>query len=491
MDSNQNTTDSTRPTINVNRMNFAAALNSQYLRPQIPVITVKSSNKPTTTTTTNNNNINDGASSSTETTTSTTTDTSSNSSFPLPRVNDPSFKEKWKNRYLSNNCGITLDPVHGAKQLDYLDAIDKIVSAEHIVSIGKNTDGRYVVFFTSEKHADLIIQHGIEILNTFVAALPVTIRPIRVLVSCISPNIPDIEILNFLKSYGKVTSGLRPVPINSNENQKYRHILSTRREIYIQLNVNAVLPPRVKIIYEDVTSYFTLDTEVNCYKCKKSGHIASNCEMEFPVLASKNIADRLVFCNNCNLNGHISDNCPGAINNIPTRSILRNVDDIFSTENRNELQEKIREEQTKKPAKRSRTDSNPTVQLTVIPPTTILSSSLPIIQQSPNTIEDDTDSITSNMSIEVEELDYEMASDAETSLPIPTLVKLLNDLNYKKTVNSIRKIVIQYTSNFKSLPDDFRSLKEHIRNTSSNPNTTVQRIDRLLPKLIELANQQN
>lgn len=470
------------------KMNFADQLKSTFLRPQIPTITVKSTNKPTTTPPTNNE-----SSSTTTTATPTLEVASSNSSFPLPRVNDPSFKEKWKNRYLSNNCGITLDPVHGAKQIDYLDAIDKIVSAEFIVSIGKNTDGRYVVFFTSQNYADSIIENGIEILGTYVAALPVTIRPIRVLVSCISPNIPDIEIINFLKTYGKVTSGLRPVPINANENAKYRHILSTRREVYIQLNANTVLPPRVKIIYEDVTSYFTLDTEVNCYKCKKSGHIASNCDMEFPAIAAKKtIADRLIVCSNCNLNGHISDNCPGAIKKTPTRSYLTNVDDIFSSENRNNLKEKINEEQVNPPPKRSKIDNNPTVNLITIRPELITAP--PQVDEVTPMEDDDTVSVTSEtsstMSIEMEEnLDFDLTSDVKTSLPIATLVQCLQQLNYKKTVGAIKKVIIQYTTNFKPLPDDFRTLKEHIRNTSSNPTTTIQRIDRLLPKLVILSNQ--
>lgn len=445
-------------------MNFAAQFGAQFLRPSIPVITVKST-QPTT--------IDESTSATTP------TPPSSNSSFPLPRVNDPSFKEKWKNRYLSNNCGITLDPVHGAKQIDYLDAIDKIVSAEHIVSIGKNTDGRYVVFFTDQSFANSILIEGIEIQGQYVSALPVTIRPIRVLVSCISPNIPDIEILNFLKNYGKVTSGLRPVPINSNENEKYRHILSTRREVYIQLNPDTVLPPRVKIIYEDVTSYFTLDTEVNCYKCKKSGHIASNCDLDFPAIAPtrKPISERLIVCSNCNSNGHISANCSGTIKKPPSRSLRSNAEDSSINP----------------PSKRSKTVNNPTVSLTILPePITTPEQS----NESTPMDDDDTVSVSSEissaMSIEVDEsLDFDLTCDAVTSLPIPTLVQCLNQLNYKKTVNAIRKVIVQYTTNFKPLPDDFRALKEHIRMTSSNPTTAIQRIDRLLPKLITLSTQKN
>lgn len=236
---------------------------------------------------------------------------SSNSSFPLPRVNHPTFRAKWENRFLSYNCGITLDPVHGAKQIEYLEEIDKIVEAKNIVSIGKNTDGRYVVFFTSDKHADTIIQNGLVVAGTNITALPVTIRPTRVLVSNLTPNIPDSAILNFLKGFGRVTSPLRPVPINSNEQEKFAHILSARREVYVQLDKDAVIPPKIRIVHENNPTYITFDTDVKCFKCKKSGHLSSNCDADFPTLveATKKIADRLIVCTNCNSNGHVADAC--------------------------------------------------------------------------------------------------------------------------------------------------------------------------------------
>lgn len=458
-------------------MNFSEVLKNSNQRPAITTITIP----PTII----NNESSTNASSSVTTTTN-TTNISSNSSFPLPRVNHPSFRAKWENRFLSYSCGITLDPVHGAKQIEYLEEIDKIVEAKNIVSIGKNTDGRYVVFFTSDIHAEKIIQNGLVVANISVTALPVTIRPTRVLVSNLTPNIPDSAILDFLKGFGRVTSPLRPVPINSNDQEKFAHILSARREVYVQIEKGAVIPQKIRIVHENNPTYVTFETDVKCFKCKKSGHLASNCEADFPSLSkvTQNIADRLIVCTNCNLNGHFADACSGTVKK-PERMILRNVQDVFSKENITETRNIVTEAQQKSSpsAKRQRTTTTTTTT------ENSQSSSIPIHPNSFEMQQDDNQSVTSEMSIDLETInideDVEMA--LKSSLPIGTLQQLLEDLNYKKSPAVIKKIVDLHTTDYKSLPNDFRAYKEHIKMTTPNATFAVQRIDRLIPKLLELA----
>lgn len=60
-------------------------------------------------------------------------------------------------------------------------------------------------FFTNEEYAEKIIQNGLIVQNTNVSALPVTVRPTRVLVSNLTPNIPDAVITDFLKAKSPVT----------------------------------------------------------------------------------------------------------------------------------------------------------------------------------------------------------------------------------------------------------------------------------------------
>lgn len=448
-------------------MNFANVVKTPQQRPAMLTITIPQTNT--------NQEI---------TTTTETLPNTSNSSFPLPKVNHPTFRSKWDNRFLSYNCGITLDAVHGAKQIEYLEEIDKIVEAKHIVSIGKNTDGRYVVFFTSDKHAETIIQNGLVVAGTNITALPVTIRPTRVLVSNITPNIPDKAIIDFLKGYGRITSPLRPVPINSNEQEKFAHILSARREIYVQIEKDTTIPSRIKIIHENNPTYITFETEVKCFKCKKTGHLASNCEADFPSLANETqkIADRLIVCTNCKLNGHFADSCTGTIKK---PMALVNVQDIFSSRNITETRKQVLEAQETPTSKRTKTTppEKPIDQSSSIP----INNSYEVLQNFDN------ESISSDMSVDLDDFIIE----ADANMPMETththtiLQQLLQDLNYKKSPAVIKKIISQYTTNYEVLPKDFRALKEHIKITSPNATFTVQRIDRLIPKLIELIKSTN
>lgn len=482
----------------------------------IPTITIKSHlpqsvQNPQTSL---NNFLAPGPSTSNPPQTSTTTTTTNNiptSSFPLPRVNDPAFRDKWKNRSLSNSCGISLDPVHGAKQLEYLDAIDTLVDAINIVSIGKNTDGRIVVFFSAEIYAETIIQEGLLIQGNYVTALPISVRPKRVLISCISPNIPDSDILDFLKQFGRVTSGLRPVPINSSENEKYKHILSSRREVYIQLHNGARLPPKVKVICDGIQSYFTIDTELSCYKCRKPGHMANSCPgasglpsvsskdvQVFPPLpakqitnpldtpfinpisiASSNIPVQLVVCEKCHQNGHNSNDCVQQSSRTQ-KSVLVPVSDVFSSGRLNQPNEKISDSTEPQFKKSKNTDE-------ADKPDKSLKMTLRKKAISKENLNEDNESMTSEMSCELEEFES-FVTDSVTSLPMKTLTNLLQDLNYKKSLTSIKKKIVQYTTDFSSLPDDFRKLRAHVLSTSTNPSNCCQRIDRLMPKLLELAN---
>lgn len=382
---------------------------------------------------------------------------SSNSSFPLPRVNHTTFRSKWDNRFLSYSCGITLDPVHGAKQIEYLEEIDKIVDAKDIVSIGKNTDGRYVVFFTSEKYAETIIQNGLVVAGIYVTALPVTVRPTRVLVSNITPIIPDKVIVDFLKNYGRVTSPLRPVPINSNEQEKFAHILSARREIYVQIEKNFVIPSKIRIIHENNPTYITFETDVKCFKCQNSGHVASNCVANFPTLTNDT-----------------SDKKPISLEATePQEKVSPNPKRLKTTEN-------LLMSNPHQP-----TSSTPT------------NNSTEIDRTSPMDDDDDADSTTSEMSTE---LNTDMAQDiidlfnnqfeGESALPLSTLVDLIKNLNNKKKLNAFKNIIIQHTSDFSSLQLDFRAIRHEIKTKSSNPTTTVRQITRIVTKLYALIKQE-
>ena len=68
----------------------------------------------------------------------------------------------------------------------------------------------------------------------------------------------------------------------------YEHVLSSRRQTFINKDDIIKLPEYFKIDYEDITYYVypSIDT-LKCYECKLEGHIQKHC----PKLVNDNAHD--------------------------------------------------------------------------------------------------------------------------------------------------------------------------------------------------------
>lgn len=167
--------------------------------------------------------------------------------------------------------------------MDYLDALTTYIDATNIESVGRD-DGRQCIVFTNEKSAHEAIVKGLEINGTHISGIPVCIKPTRVILSQIPSFMPEDKIIDYLKQFGKLVTWLRPIPINSNNIAKYQHILSFRREIFIQLNESTELPNKFKINFNGVIHSIYIETEATCYKCKLTGHMTHSCPLLNPSL---------------------------------------------------------------------------------------------------------------------------------------------------------------------------------------------------------------
>lgn len=196
---------------------------------------------------------------------------------PLPRISDATFRQKWNNRHLSINCAVLFENFKEFRHVDYLEALCSIVEPSQIISIGNVGDGKISVVFMSTKIAENVLSTGITINNQFLQPIPFVSRPVRVVLSRIPAWIPDQPILAFLKQFGRVTSSIRPLPINSNKIEKFTNILSNYREVFICLDKDAKLPQHIQIVDGEDTITIDITTEQKCYACKELGHVARVC----------------------------------------------------------------------------------------------------------------------------------------------------------------------------------------------------------------------
>jgi hypothetical protein len=193
------------------------------------------------------------------------------------------------------------------KQIDYLNAISNIVGPKNMISAGK-AENKLTVFLSNEVYANTLIQNGITMNNQLILVFPITKKPTRMVLSNMNPLIPEKQIMEFIKTFGKTTTDyLKPIPLNTNGNEELTQMISHRRELYIHLNQNAHVPRRFYVQKNDINWAIDINMDLFCQNCKVNTHDTINC-----------VNKRLQRCNKCEQIGHDAAICPSEFPGIVT-----------------------------------------------------------------------------------------------------------------------------------------------------------------------------
>lgn len=277
------------------------------------------------------------------------------------------------------------------------------------------------------------------------------------------------------------------------------------------MNDDSQLPSKIRIIYDDVTYVLLLETEYTCYKCKNTGHMTRSCPLNFPANNRGGpVTDRLNFCSACKIAGHKLSECKANKPNIEISHATS--PDSLPTSNTSQISNLSSQEQVNQQPKivfpyssQETLEGESSSQLTSQVQSQVQSKSKRL-PHSDNGDEEIQKKITKTNRFSVleskddsdSEMSHETASNssdqfvlddddtATTVLPLGSLQNILKETHYKKSYRVIKKIINQYTEDYGSLIGDFKLLREHVLQTSPNPTNICQRIDRLLPKLVQL-----
>lgn len=233
----------------------------------------------------------------------------------LPKVNDPQFKQKWDNIQITKNHGVAFPVINEMQQSEFLDILLTAVEPEKIFSFSR-TARRFVIYFTTTNIANDLLINGLSHEGIWLQAQPVEKRATRVILSDIFPHIPQREIILKLKEYGDVTTEyLRPIPINTNGKAQLTHVVSHRREIF--MDIKKILPSKI-VIKSDGDSYeISVSTELTCKICRSNAHETEKC-----IYQSAN--NRISRCQKCMNIGHSSETCtafPSLVNQPSTSNM--------------------------------------------------------------------------------------------------------------------------------------------------------------------------
>lgn len=172
---------------------------------------------------------------------------------------------------------IILNAVDELKLADYVVAVGKIIGPRNITFASRISNNRICLYFSSVQVVEKFVSENSTI---NVQGKQINVRKLinparRIIISNVTPGIPHEVLENVLAGIGlKLVSSVTfmRAGIPGDENI---HILSFRRQVYIQPEETVDLPSSLflKLGGTSYRIYRTAD-DMSCFLCKQPGHVA-------------------------------------------------------------------------------------------------------------------------------------------------------------------------------------------------------------------------
>lgn len=185
---------------------------------------------------------------------------------------------------------IILSAVDGLKLADYIIAVGNIIEPKNITFASRISNNRICIYLSNTQLVEQFVTENstITVQDKLINVRKLVTPARRIIISNVCPTIPHTIISNVLRGIGlKLVSSVSFMRAGI-PGGEYSHILSFRRQVYIQPEEVLELPPSVVIKHEN-TSYriFLTFDDMTCFLCKKSGHLAKDCPIADNQLQSR------------------------------------------------------------------------------------------------------------------------------------------------------------------------------------------------------------
>ncbi|KAL4088963.1 hypothetical protein QTP88_024041 [Uroleucon formosanum] len=220
-----------------------------------------------------------------------------------------SFAETTLNATLpKKEHAIVFDSIDNIPQIEYIIAISKLTPPKNIKFVSRISNNRFCIYLNDKNTVDFLVDNHPSIkLN---AQETIKIRRLinpakRIIISNVSLAIPNDNIISHLKYHN--IQILSPIThINAGFNiPELAHILSFRRQVYINPDDFGKLPNSLLINHENTPHrIFLSDDTLSCYLCKLKGHTSKQCKntpSEAPNTKIYESPDNIKFINKSNV----------------------------------------------------------------------------------------------------------------------------------------------------------------------------------------------
>jgi len=180
----------------------------------------------------------------------------------------------------SREQAIVFNSIDGIRQIEYILAIGKLIPPRNILFTSRISNNRFCIFLSSKDALDTLLENTKTLsINDHTIPIRRLINPAKkITISNVCPSIPNVIILNALKNIN-ITPVSQINYLKAGINiEGYEHILSFRRQMFINQEDVIKLPGSLVINFNQ-TSFriFFTDDRITCFLCKAVGHTSASC----------------------------------------------------------------------------------------------------------------------------------------------------------------------------------------------------------------------
>lgn len=175
---------------------------------------------------------------------------------------------------------IIINVVEDLSLRDYIVAVGNIVQPHNVKFASRISNNRVCIYLSSTEMVDDMVQnHNVVKVADYELNIRRLITPARrLLMSNVHPCIPHDVIQRSLTTLGVQT--ITPITFlkASYFSEDYGHVMSFRRQLYMQPDDDLQLPSSIIVDFEGTSHRIFLSSdEITCFLCKEKGHITKKC----------------------------------------------------------------------------------------------------------------------------------------------------------------------------------------------------------------------